>query len=269
MRYDGIDAFGNPCHDPRHRSAAQGAGPARAQLRSRRQAAAVRSGGDLQPGTASMTALDMRRTRARPRRHPVPLRLAADDAHRARSPTMRAVSFPPGRPVLEAAIDLNRRIFDDFKFDATRDRHFDADRAGVQAEARRVPGLRASGARLSAGHARAGALCQRLYPDAAAARAAALAGCGRLARLDLRLVAGNGLGRSSIRPTASSSPTSTSPSPTAATTTTSARSAACCLAAANIPSPSVSMSCPWADVPYLVRVRTWIVWNLKVAASAA
>jgi hypothetical protein len=76
--------------------------------------------------------------------------------------------------LLEAVLDLTRRIHEDFTFDpkATTDR--DADRGRLQVAARRVSGLRAAGDRVPAVARAAGALRQRVSRDrfrpAAAAR---------------------------------------------------------------------------------------------------
>ena len=185
---------------------------------------------------------------ARSGRAAVRLRLASTRARAPRSLAYARPSFPPGRPVLEAALRSDAAHLRGLHLRQHGHRHLDARLAGAAAAARRVPGFRAPGAHLPARPGPAGALCQRLHSDQARRRAWRAAGRRRLARLDLGVGAGGRLGglRSHQRPHARA--TSTSPSPMAATTTTSARSAASCSAAAARRWPSRSTSAWRASV---------------------
>ena len=60
--------------------------------------------------------------RAGSRRLPVRLRVAATSRWDAATAAYAAPSFPPGRPLLEAALDLTRRIHAEFRYDPARPR---------------------------------------------------------------------------------------------------------------------------------------------------
>ena len=79
-----------------------------------------------------------------------------------KSATMRAESFPPGRPVLDGAIDLMRRIKADFVYEIGATTALDHAADVVRAAARRLPGLRAHHDLGPARARPAGGLCQRL-----------------------------------------------------------------------------------------------------------
>ena len=74
-------------------------------------------------------------------------------------------SFPPGRPLLDAVLELTRRIHEEFTFDpkATTDR--DAAGGRLRVAARRVSGLRTARDRVPALARAAGAVRQRLSRD--------------------------------------------------------------------------------------------------------
>jgi hypothetical protein len=90
------------------------------------------------------------------------------------------LSYTPGRPQLDAALDLTQRIFDDFEFD---DKATDISTPLEQDD------------RLPTQPRPAGALHQRLHPDPPAGRQAAPGRRRRLARLGVGIFPGAGLGR--------------------------------------------------------------------------
>ena len=98
------------------------------------------------------------------------------------------LSFPAGRPVLDAAIELMNRLKTDMTYDIWRDhRHHDA--ADVVCTApRRLPGLRAYHDFRTAWHRLAGGLRERLFADDAANRSDAIAGRRRHACVGAGLV---------------------------------------------------------------------------------
>ncbi len=117
MRYDGIDAFGNPVVildiEVPHKELVL---HARSDDRDSARAA-------IDPAaTLPWDALDARLAGTgealRPRCHAVPLRVAADDAV-ARDRRLRRAVVPAGAAGAGGGDRSDRRIFDDFKFDAT------------------------------------------------------------------------------------------------------------------------------------------------------
>ena len=136
-------------------------------------------------------------------------------------------SFPEGRPLLEAAFDLTRRIHQRFSLRQQSDRSLNAGGDILRKAPRRVPGLRPSPDRVHAissasPHVTSAAICAPCRR-----RDAAFDRRGCLARLVLGLVLGAGWmdfdpTNNCIRQTA------TSPWPGAAITATSAPSMVCC-----------------------------------------
>ncbi len=120
-----------------------------------------------------------------------------------------ALSFTPGRPVLEGAMDLTDADLSRVHLRSKGDRRLDADPRGVPPSPRRMPGLRSFRPRLPARAAHPGALRQRLHSDQAGSGPAAAAGRGRFARVDFGMGAGNRLGRSRSYQRHRRSPTST------------------------------------------------------------
>ncbi len=176
------------------------------------------------------------RRRSPPRRNRCETRLAGvrdlSEPHGQRlfdagRPHMRRKSFAPGRPIYEAAVELSKRIHDDFVFDAEATEVTTSPEEAFAAQARRLPGFRAGDDRRAARPRPARPICQRLHPHHSAARQAAAAGRRRLARLGQRLVRpGLRLARPRSRPTRSPRATITSSSRAAATTPTCRRSRA-------------------------------------------
>ena len=103
--------------------------------------------------------------------------------------------------MLQGAWDLVTRIYDDFMFDPTAT---DISTPVTQV-LRKRRGVCQDFSHLALACLRslrpAGALCQRLYPDEPAARAAAACRRGRFARVDFGVGAGSQAGSTSIRPT--------------------------------------------------------------------
>ena len=98
------------------------------------------------------------------------------------------LSFPAGRPVLDAAIELMNRLKTDIDLRYWRDhRHHDAADV-VCAAPRRLPGLRAYHDFRTARHRLAGGLRERLSADDAANRSDAIAGRRRHACVGAGLV---------------------------------------------------------------------------------
>ena len=144
-----------------------------------------------------------------------------------RRPHYARESFPPGRPILEGAIELTRRIHADFAYDPDAT-HIATPLA--QAFERRRGVCQDFAHIMIAGSARprpAGVLCQRLSPHLSGARPGAARRRRRLACLGLGVVrAGIRLASISIRPTPSSSATTISSSPSDAIMPTFRRSTA-------------------------------------------
>ena len=87
-----------------------------------------------------------------------------------KSATMRAQSFPPGRPVLEGAIELMQRIKARFRLRGRRHDGDDDAADVVRAAPRRLPGLRAYHDLRAARPRPAGGLCQRISAHGPARR---------------------------------------------------------------------------------------------------
>ena len=97
--------------------------------------------------------------------------------------TTRARRFPAGRPLLEAVLELTRRIHEEFTFDPRGDHRHDAADGRFQVAARRVSGLRAAGDRVPAVARTAGPVRQRVSRDRSAPGRPATARRRRVARL--------------------------------------------------------------------------------------
>ena len=127
MRYDGIDAFGNPVVildiEVPHKELVLHARSSIETMRAgadRSRASTCRGTGSTQSLAVPGNGLDLDVIQYRcASRLTTPSLDIADYA---------AQSFTPGRPVLEAAIDLNRRIYRRFHVRRDGDRHLDADR---------------------------------------------------------------------------------------------------------------------------------------------
>ncbi len=109
-----------------------------------------------------------------------------------------ASSFPAGRPVLEATLDLMGRIFAGVRVRPALHHHRHAGRRGRRAPPRGLPGLRAPRNCWPARARARGPLCQRLPGDLAPSRPAQAPGKRRVACLVLPAGAGPRLGR--LRP---------------------------------------------------------------------
>ena len=104
-------------------------------------------------------------------------------------------AFPAGRPLLEAILDLMRKIHRDFRFD-TKATEVTTPVAGVLPKApRRMPGLRSSANCLHAIAGPAGPLYQRLSANAATAWPAAFSGRRRVTCLVFGVVPRRRVGR--------------------------------------------------------------------------
>ena len=106
-----------------------------------------------------------------------PIPASADLAAYARA------AFPPGRPLLDAVLELTRRIHEDFTFDPEGDDRRDAAGGRLQVAARRVSGLRTAGDRVPAVARAAGPVRQRVSRDRSAPGPLATARRRRVARL--------------------------------------------------------------------------------------
>ena len=126
---------------------------------------------------------------------PVRLRVARTSPSVPSWRTSRGARFPPGRPLLAAAIDLMHRIHAEFRFDPAATTITTPVAARARGAAGRLPGLRAPADRLPALPGTGRALRERLPPHRSAARAAAARRRRRLSRLALGALPPARLGR--------------------------------------------------------------------------